>query len=125
MNASSALAPRDARDEKLYNVTLLDYILHLVCIVFSLGMANVIPLIINYVKRDDARGTIYESHMSWQIRSFWWFLLWVIVIAVPAALLTVLTFGLFSFLFIIPAIWFVYRMIKGMLWLRDGRAMPL
>ena len=124
MNASS-LAQRDTRDEKLYNVTLLDYILHLVCIVFSLGIANVIPLIINYVKRDDARGTIYESHMSWQIRSFWWFLLWVVAIALPAALLTVLTFGLLSFLFVVPAVWFVYRMIKGMMWLRDGRAMPV
>jgi uncharacterized membrane protein len=84
----------------------------------------VVALIVNYIKRDSARGTIYESHMNWMIRTFWWTLFWVIVIAIPAALLTVVTFGLLSFLFVLPGLWFLYRMIKGILRLNDGQAMP-
>jgi len=84
----------------------------------------VVALIVNYIKRDSARGTIYESHMSWMIRTFWWALFWVIVIAIPAALLAMATFGLLGFLFVLPGVWFLYRMIKGILRLNDGQAMP-
>jgi uncharacterized membrane protein len=50
--------------------------------------------------------------------------LWVVVSFLPALLLTVITFGLLSFLFVVPVIWYLYRMIKGVLWLNDGRPMP-
>jgi uncharacterized membrane protein len=46
------------------------------------------------------------------------------VIAIPAALLSVVTFGLLSFLFVLPGVWFLYRMIKGILRLNDGMPMP-
>jgi uncharacterized membrane protein len=62
--------------------------------------------------------------MNWMIRTFWWTVLWVVVSFLPALLLTVITFGLLSFLFVVPVIWYLYRMIKGVLWLNDGRPMP-
>jgi uncharacterized membrane protein len=86
-----------------------------------MGLLSVIALIVNYVKRDDARGTIYESHMTWMIRTFWWTLVWL----VPAGLVALLTFGLLWFVMLVPGLWFLYRMIKGVLWLNDGRPMPL
>ena len=59
------------------------------------------------------------------IRSVWWTLFWFVVIAIPAFLLSLLTFGLMSFLFLLPAVWFLYRMIKGLLYLNDGKPMPV
>lgn len=111
-----------ARDASLRRVTLLDYGLHIVGLLFSMGLLSVVALIVNYIKRDDARGTIYESHMNWMIRTFWWTLFWVVVSFLPALVLSVVSFGLLSFLFVIPFIWFLYRMIKGVLRLNEGRA---
>jgi uncharacterized membrane protein len=62
--------------------------------------------------------------MRWMIRTFWWTIAWFVIIAIPAALLTMVTFGLLGFLFVLPAVWFLYRMIRGLLALNDGRPMP-
>jgi len=112
------------RDEALRKVCFFDYLLHIAGMILSFGLLSFIALIVNYLKRDSARGTIYESHMNWMIRTFWWTLFWMIVIAIPAALLTMVTFGLLSFLFVLPGVWFLYRMIKGILRLNDGLPMP-
>jgi uncharacterized membrane protein len=112
------------RLEALRKVCLFDYLLHIAGLLLSAGLFSIIALIVNYIKRDSARGTIYESHMNWMIRTFWWALFWVVVIAIPAALLSVVTFGLLSFLFVLPGVWFLYRMIKGILRLNDGMPMP-
>ena len=73
----------------LYRVTNLVYALHSLSIVIGLvtaatvigafvfGWPSIIAVIINYVKRDEARGTYLESHFRWQIRTFWFGLLWV------------------------------------------------
>lgn len=113
------------RTDTLRKTAMFDYGLHIVGILLSLGTLSVIALIINYVKRPSARGTIYESHFTWQIRTFWWTLFWVVLIAIPAFLLSVITFGLLSFLFVLPFVWFLYRMIKGLLYLNDGKPMPV
>ncbi|MFT4101615.1 MAG: hypothetical protein QM674_11370 [Burkholderiaceae bacterium] len=112
------------RNLGLRRVAMLDYALHIAGPLLSMGFLSVIALIINYIKRDDARGTIYESHMNWMIRTFWWTLFWIVVTWIPAFLLTLLSFGLLWFLFAIPVVWYLYRMIKGVLRLNDGRAMP-
>jgi uncharacterized membrane protein len=35
--------------------------------------------VVAYLKRDDAAGTWLESHYRWQIRTFWWLLLWGVI----------------------------------------------
>lgn len=124
MPAEPALTLDADRLDTLKKVCLVDYALHIAGPLLSMGLLSVIALVVNYVKRDDARGSIYESHMNWMIRTFWWTLFWVVVSFVPALLLTVITFGLLSFLFLVPVVWYLYRMIKGVLWLNDGRPMP-
>ena len=49
---------------------------------FLFGWPSIIAVIINYVKRDEARGTWLESHFTWQIRTFWFALLWAAIVAV-------------------------------------------
>jgi len=98
------------------------YIGHALSLVFSLGMLSFVPLIINYIKRDDTRGNFVYSHHSWQIRSFWWYIawlivggvLWVTVIGIPAALLV---WG-------VAWLWKGYRLIKGIIDLNENKAMP-
>lgn len=106
-----------ARVESLRKYAMLGYALHLLGLVTVIGF--VAGLILAYIKREDARGTLYESHFAWQTRSFWWGLLWFVLLLVP----TVLTIGFVPF-FVIAQIWFAYRMIKGWLRLNDGRAVP-
>lgn len=99
------------------------YLAHMASLVFSLGMLSVIPLILNYLKREDTQGTFVDTHHSWQIRSFWLYVLcfvlccvlWVTVIGIPLAALV--WFGAW--------IWKAYRLCRGWVNLSNDRAMPL
>jgi uncharacterized membrane protein len=90
---------------------------------FLLGWPSIIAVILNYVKRSEARGTWMESHFRWQIRTFWYGALWVAL----CALFIVMTLGLGVFIVWIPlglvAIWFIYRILRGWMALRDRRPM--
>lgn len=97
----------------LKNVTLVVYALQALSFIF--GLTAVVGLIVNYIKREDVRGTVYESHFDWQIRTFWWGLLWVAVGFVLALVLV----G-FAVLFV-AWIWMIYRVIKGWLKLNEGK----
>lgn len=81
------------------------------------GITLFVAVIIDYVKRDDVRGSWLESHFSWQIRTFWWSLLWTIL----GALTVVLLIG--YLILGIELLWFIYRVLKGWLRLRDERPM--
>lgn len=113
----SAVDLNAAREESLRKYAMLGYAMHLLGLISIIGF--VVGLIIAYIKREDARGTVYESHFRWQTRSFWWALLWFVLLLVP----TMLTIGFVPFL-VLAQIWFAYRMIKGWMRLNDGRAIP-
>lgn len=108
---------RSNADESLRKYAMLGYAMHLFGLISVIGF--VVGLILAYIKREDARGTFYESHFVWQTRSFWWGLLWFALLLIP----TLLTIGFVPF-FVIAQVWFAYRMIKGWLRLNDGRAVP-
>jgi uncharacterized membrane protein len=101
----------------LKQLTLITYILYAVSL-FT-GFTGLVAVIINYVKREDAAGTLYESHFTWQIRTFWWSLLWFVIGWVTAFVLV----G-FAILFA-AAIWFIYRIVKGFLYWNDGKPMDV
>ena len=61
----------------LKNMTMVVYALQ--ALAFLWGVTAIIGVVVNYVKRDDTHGTVYESHFQWQIRTFWWSLLWGVV----------------------------------------------
>ena len=111
-------------EEGLRRITLFDYGLHIASPIVSVMLLTIIALIINYVKRDDARGTVWESHMNWMISTCWWTLFWIIVTLLPIVILSFVSMGLLSFLFLIPVLWYLYRMIKGLLRALDERPMP-
>ena len=90
---------------------------------FLIGWPSLIAVILNYVKRADVRGTWLESHFRWQIRTFWWGLLW----AVLCALFVVATLGVGILIAWLPlglvGLWFIYRIARGWLRLVDRQPM--
>jgi uncharacterized membrane protein len=90
---------------------------------FLSGWPSIIGVILNYVKRSDVRGTFLESHFRWQIRTFWFALLW----AVIAGLLFITLIGIpFAWvLAVLVGLWVLYRIVRGWLALLNGRPMPM
>ena len=88
---------------------------------FLFGWPSLVAVVLNYVKRGDARGTWLESHFRWQIRTFWFGLLWVSL----CALFIVLTLGIGIIVAWLPlglvALWFIYRIARGWMALNDRR----
>src|ERR687898_761285 len=76
---------------------------------FLTGWPSIIAVILNYVKRSEARGTWLESHFRWQIRTFWYGVLWVCL----CGLVVVMTLGIGILIAWVPlafvSFWFVYR----------------
>jgi uncharacterized membrane protein len=93
---------------------------------FVFGIPSIVGVIMNYARRDATRGTYLESHFRWQIRTFWYALLvWIIVAVVSAPLILLLGLGFATYLLgvTILGLWIAYRVVRGWLALRDGRAM--
>ena len=89
---------------------------------FVTGWPSIIAVIINYVKRDDVRGSYLESHFRWQIRTFWFAVTWLLV-----AMLLAVTFVGIPFAIIVAwvaGLWVLYRIARGLLRLLDKKPMP-
>jgi uncharacterized membrane protein len=90
---------------------------------FLTGWPSIIAVILNYVKRGEARGTWLESHFRWQIRTFWFGLLWVVL----CGLFVVMTLGIGMLIAWLPlllvGLWFIYRIARGWLRLVDRQPM--
>jgi uncharacterized membrane protein len=110
-----------ASDEKLASLKTLTTVIYALYALSLLGFGTpaVVAIVLDYIKREDARGTWLESHFRWQIRTFWWSLLWGVVGWIAwILLLGWLVWG-------VAAVWFIYRIAKGWLNLNDGKPMPL
>jgi uncharacterized membrane protein len=81
------------------------------------GLGNLAAIILNYIKRDDVKGTWLEGHFRWQMHTFWWSLLW----SVLSFLLMIVVIGFFTIVVVI--IWNIYRIAKG--WIRLNDAKPM
>ena len=82
---------------------------------FVVGITGLIAIIMNYVKRNEMRGTWLESHVDWQIKTFWYSLIGYIV----GFLLTAILIG--YVIILVVFIWHVYRLIKGLIALNDNK----
>jgi uncharacterized membrane protein len=104
-------------DEKsLKTLTMVVYALQAVG--FIVAITWLVAVVINYVKKEEVAGSWLESHFRWQIRTFWFGLLWG---AVGALLLLVVVGYL---VWVAAGIWVIYRIVKGWLYLNDGKPLP-
>jgi uncharacterized membrane protein len=112
--------PAGGSAEKLASVrqlTMICYVLYALSL--FVGLTGLVAIIVNYVKRDDTAGTIYASHFSWQIRTFWWGLLWASIGMVTMVI------GVGFAILAANAVWCIYRIVKGFLNWNDGKPMPV
>ena len=98
----------------LKTLTMAVYALQVLSV--FVGITAIVGVIINYVKREDVAGTLYESHFDWQIRTFWWGLLWTAV-----GFILLFAFGLGLLVWFVAGIWALYRVVKGFLKLNDNQ----
>jgi uncharacterized membrane protein len=125
-------------DPSLVTVTHLTYGLHALGLAigafgaasvlgsFLFGWPSIIAVIINYVKRGDARGTWLESHFTWQIRTFWFALLWACIVGIVGLVLAIVVVGIAIWvvgLFVL-GVWAIYRIVRGWLALKEHRPVP-
>jgi len=129
------MSQTDSTPQSLYDWTQIIYGLHALSLVigivsaaaiftsFLIGVPSIIAVIMNYMKRGEVGGTWLESHFRWQIRTFWSGVIWVAV----CSLFVVLTLGIVLFFVCLPlgilGLWFIYRIARGWMALRDRRPM--
>ena len=130
MSAPSGLVPR----EGLVTLAHIIYGLHafsavtgmltpaMIVTAFLTGWPSIIAVILNYVKRSEVRGTWLDSHFSWQIRTFWYALLWLAIGGV--LFLTVVGIPFAVVLWLATGIWVLYRIIRGWLALTSTKELP-
>lgn len=90
---------------------------------FVFGWPSIIAVIINYVTRANVRGSWLDTHWRWQLRSFWYAALWLLVagllavtlIGIPAAIVVIVVTGF----------WVLYRVIRGWVALVNRRPLPI
>jgi uncharacterized membrane protein len=124
-------------DEGLITYTHAIYALHSLAVLigittaasivgsFVCGIPSIVAVIMNYARITATRGTFLESHFRWQIRTFWFALLWALLIWAVTLPLFVVLIGvpLFFVFFGALAIWIIYRVARGWMSLRDRRPM--
>lgn len=108
----------DARTDGAKSWAWWLYVAHGVSFIFTLGAFSFIPLILNYVKRGETVGTFVHSHHDWQIRSFWWYLVWMVVGG--ALFITVIGIPLAYLVWGGAWLWKAYRLIRGWVTLNNN-----
>ncbi len=124
-------------DESLITYTNIIYALHALAVVigvvtsativltFVASVPSIIAVIMNYARQSDVRGTFLESHFRWQIRTFWFALLWALVIGAISLPLMLVVVGFATWVIgaLLLGVWIVYRVARGWFALRDRRPM--
>lgn len=94
---------------------------------FLFGWPSIIAVILSYVRRSEANDTWLASHFTWTIRTFWWALLWSVLVALVSIPLTVIVVGIATWMLglFLLGVWAIYRIARGWLQLKDRQAMPM
>ena len=86
---------------------------------FVFGLPSLVPLFLNYLKRGDVKGTWLESHFRWQIRTFWFTFLWLVIYGL--LVITLIGIPIAWILIALLGLWVAYRVIRGWVALADTR----
>ena len=138
-NPNNTMSDNKRRSLITYNhITYLLYVLSY----FTAGLLWIVPIFMNYAKRRDADNTWLATHFDWQIKTFWYSIVFFVIgvliitfalggfgvsmfadsnnIAIGSILLASLGFIIMGFTFI----WHLYRIVRGWIALADGRPVP-
>lgn len=85
-------------------------------------LSFVVGIVLAHVKRGEAAGTWLASHYRWQIRTFWFGLLWTLIAWILIATLVGALVG--GPMLLVLTVWLIYRIVRGWLLLNDGQPIP-
>jgi uncharacterized membrane protein len=134
MNATGLAPPAD---QSLITYTHVIYALHTLAVVIGVagaativgsfvgGIPSIVAVIMNFARRSAVRGTFLDSHFSWQIRTFFFALFWLIAIWALSLPLLVVLIGVATLWIghVALGIWIIYRVVRGWTALSDRRPM--
>ncbi|MFN4119646.1 DUF4870 family protein [Acidovorax sp.] len=125
MNDIIDVPDRERKAQNLKAIGWVSYILHLIVAVAAVVPAAqpslvllLIALVIDLVKKSDAEGTWQANHFSWRIRS----VLWAGVLYLVTFPLWLLGLLLFNPAWIVISLWFLYRIVRGMVAMNKNQA---
>jgi uncharacterized membrane protein len=132
------MQPGEARQSGLRTAAMICYVLYLVA--FITGLTAIIGVIIAYIKKPDAAGTVWESHFKSLILVFWAMIAVLVLglVSLPISLvsmgalfdggfawpaLSAFALPLLAWMVLVPVfvIWFLYRMIRGLMHAADDK----
>ena len=92
---------------------------------FLFSLPSIVAVVMNYMRRSRVRGTYLESHFRWQINTFWYALLWMVVATVVSLPLMLLLVGFLTLWVAIAVVgvWVLYRVVRG--WMRLSSGLPM
>jgi uncharacterized membrane protein len=111
------IGPGEGDRNRVSDNTIAHLVYGLQAASFLSGITSIVGVILNYARRGQVAGTWLESHFTWQIRTFWYSLLW------GLAGLSTLAFFVGYLILLAATLWAIYRIAKGWLNLTDGRPM--
>lgn len=94
---------------------------HITYLCFILGAflypIIIVAMVLNYFNEDKVAGTWIHTHFAWQARTFWKALIWYLIGLILCLIVVgvIVIFGVY--------VWYLYRMIKGWIYLSDHIAM--
>lgn len=130
----------EAAEQRLINYNHITYLLYLVSF-FTAGIMWIVPIIMNYLKRNEAKGSWLYGHFSWQIKTFWYsivgcviggFIMFFSAGSMGVGLLaesqnmavgSIMLFGLGILLFVGSILWHLYRIVRGWIALTNREAL--
>ncbi|OLF40273.1 hypothetical protein [Psychrobacter sp. Rd 27.2] len=145
MNNNNNQAKDTMNSDKRRSLITYNHITYLLYVVsyFTAGLLWIMPIVMNYAKRHDADGSWLATHFDWQIKTFWysivWFVLGIVIIAFALggfgvsmladssnnmAIGSVLLAGVGLLIMLFTFIWHLYRIIRGWIALTDNRPVP-
>lgn len=127
--------PVEAPSQGMVTLTHLIYALHAIALFsgiatsativgsFVSGVPSIFAVILNYVKRDAVRGTWLDTHFRWQIRTFWFAFVWIVI--AYFMFITIIGIPLFFAIIAVAGLWVLYRVVRGWINLSNRQLMPV
>lgn len=113
---NTEIAGADIGTEQERNILVIAYVLHALALVT--GLTAIAGVIVNHIKIKETQSPFIRSHHSWMMRTFWWGLLWSVICTALAWVLI----GVFGYF--ILAVWWLYRIVRGILAYTDRKILP-
>ena len=95
-------------------IKLLTAVYALQAVSFIFPVTFIVGVVLDYVRRSEATDAWLASHFRWQIRTFWFTVLWSLLGGLTTGI------GIGVLILFATAVWLIYRIAKGWLNLSDG-----